>query len=135
MSLITVDLRDRKQLYEQIIDNVKRLVLTGEMKPDDRLPSVRALAKEIGINPNTIQKAYTELERDGVIVTMQGRGSVICAAQNDLRDEHREALVRKMAYLASEMKASGMNEDDFIGCARRGYEMTGKDNEKGGATI
>ena len=57
MSLITVDLRDRKQLYEQLVDNIKNLILIGELKADDKLPSVRSLARELGINPNTIQKA------------------------------------------------------------------------------
>ena len=69
MSLITVDLRDRKQLYEQLVDNIKNLILIGELKADDKLPSVRSLARELGINPNTIQKAYSELERCGVILT------------------------------------------------------------------
>ena len=77
MGLITVDLRDRKQLYEQLIDNVKNLILMGELSPDEKLPSVRSLARELGINPNTIQKAYAELERQGVIITLPGRGSVV----------------------------------------------------------
>ena len=126
MSLITVDLRDRKQLYEQITDNIKNLILAGDMKPDDKLPSVRSLAKELGINPNTIQKAYSELERGGIIVTMQGRGSIVCAAQNDLQTENRARLVKKMAALAFEMRAAGMNAEDFVEAARQGYDITEK---------
>ena len=60
MSLITIDYRDRKLIYEQLIDNIKELILRGDLKKDDFLPSVRSLAKELGINPNTIQKAYAE---------------------------------------------------------------------------
>ena len=70
MQYITVDLRDRKQLYEQLIDNIRKLILSGEIGAGEKLPSVRALAKELCINPNTIQKAYNELERQGVILTL-----------------------------------------------------------------
>jgi len=61
MGLITVDVKDRKLIYEQLIDNIKDLILEGLLRPEEFLPSVRSLAKELGINPNTIQKAYAEL--------------------------------------------------------------------------
>lgn len=118
MSLITVDLRDRKQLYEQIIDNVKNLILTGELKPDDKLPSVRSLAKELGINPNTIQKAYAELEREGIIMTLTGRGSMILADKKNLAGEQKEKLIEKMKLLAIEMEAAEMTEEEFVEYAR-----------------
>ena len=70
MGLITIDYRDRKLIYEQLVDNVKLLVLRGDLKKNDFLPSVRSLAKELGINPNTIQKAYAELERQGIIASI-----------------------------------------------------------------
>ena len=86
MGLITVDLRDRKQLYEQLIDNVKDLILEGLIQPEEFLPSVRSLARELGINPNTIQKAYAELERQGVIVSLPGRGSMVTSDVNVVRE-------------------------------------------------
>ena len=125
MSLITVDLRDRKQLYEQLIDNVKNLILSGELSADDKLPSVRSLAKELGINPNTIQKAYTELERQGIIMTLQGRGSMILADKNSLADEKIEMLKEKLAAVAAEMRAAGIDEDIFIGFAKKAFGMAG----------
>lgn len=125
MSLITVDFRDRKQLYEQIVENVKKLVLSGEMKRDDKLPSVRALAKELAVNPNTIQKAYSELEKSGVIVTMQGRGSIVLADSDVLRDEKREKLIAKMVALATEMKLSGISEKEFTEAAATGWQRSG----------
>lgn len=130
MSLITVDLRSRKQLYEQIIDSVKNLILTGDMKADDKLPSVRSLAKELGINPNTIQKAYTELERSGVIVTMAGRGSIICTDKSNLRGDARDKLIAKMASLASEMRIAGMTEADFTGAASVAWNSIGTTEER-----
>ena len=64
-------------IYEQLIQNVTRLVEAGVLKPHDRLPSVRALAAELGVNPNTVAKAYQELERTGIIYSVPGRGSFI----------------------------------------------------------
>jgi len=125
LSLITVDLRDRKQLYEQLIDNVKNLILSGELSADDKLPSVRSLAKELGINPNTIQKAYTELERQGIIMTLQGRGSMILADKNSLADEKIEMLKEKLAAVAAEMRAAGIDEEKFIGFAKKAFGMAG----------
>lgn len=125
MSLITVDLRDRKQLYEQLVDNIKNLILTGELQPDDKLPSVRSLAKELGINPNTIQKAYSELERQGVIMSLQGRGSIILADKKGLRGEQYEKLVEKMRAIAYEMKSSGISEAEFVEAAGLAYRKIG----------
>ena len=125
MSLITVDLRDRKQLYEQIIANVKDLILSGELKADDKLPSVRSLAKELGINPNTIQKAYTELERQGIIMTLQGRGSMVLADKSSLADERVESLKTKLTEIAAEMITAGIDEEAFAEIAKIAYRKAG----------
>ncbi len=121
MQLITVDLRDRKQLYEQIIDNIKDLILRGELKEDDKLPSVRSLAKDLGINPNTIQKAYAELERQGVIKTLQGRGSIVFTSKGSLTDEKLDELVLAMADLARQMQSVGVSEEEFLEKAKLAY--------------
>lgn len=125
LSLITVDLRDRKQLYEQIIDNIKNLVLAGELSADDKLPSVRSLAKELGINPNTIQKAYSELERQGIIVTLPGRGSMILTDKNSLRGEQLDSLTEKLSSIAAEMQTAGVSEEEFVETARSAYRKAG----------
>ena len=125
MSLITVDLRDRKQLYEQLIDNIKGLILSGDLKKDDKLPSVRSLAKELGINPNTIQKAYTELERCGIIVSMPGRGSMVLAERESLRDEMSGKLENAMTALAREMRESGIDKEEFGRAAEEAWDRTG----------
>ena len=131
MSLITVDLRDRKQLYEQLIDNIKALILSGDLKRDEKLPSVRSLAKELGINPNTIQKAYTELERCGIIVSMPGRGSMVLAERDSLRDEMSGKLENTMAALAREMRESGIGREEFVRAAEEAWDrMGGNQNDQ-----
>ena len=75
--MIQIDPRSSTPIYEQIIQQLKELCLKGIMKPGDKLPSVRELATIIIANPNTVSKAYKELERDGVIETLRGRGTYI----------------------------------------------------------
>lgn len=77
MSKITIDVKSRTPIFEQLRHNIRELALTGVLAPDEQLPSVRALACELAINPNTIQKAYAELERDGIIYSLPARGSFI----------------------------------------------------------
>ncbi len=79
--MFTIDYRDKRPIYEQIVEKVRRLILRGVLKKDDAMPSVRSLALELSINPNTIQKAYQELERMGYIYTVKGRGSFIKDSQ------------------------------------------------------
>lgn len=73
--MIGLNYRDSRPIYEQIKDNYKRLILSGGICPDEKLPSVRELASQLAINPNTIQRAYRELESEGYIYTVAGKGS------------------------------------------------------------
>ncbi|MBQ2120037.1 MAG: GntR family transcriptional regulator, partial [Peptococcaceae bacterium] len=83
--MILIDYKSRKPIYEQIIENMKQLVVSGALKRDEQIPSVRQLAQELAINPNTIQKAYAELERQGVIYSLKGRGSFVGSSLQELR--------------------------------------------------
>lgn len=121
MSIISVDMRARKPLGDQLTDNIKELILTEELKPDDKLPSVRSLARELGINPNTIQKAYSELERCGIIMTLPGRGSIVLADKSSLRGEKTEQLSKSLLALAKEAKAAGISGDEFVSSARKAW--------------
>lgn len=114
-------MRARKPLGDQLTDNIKELILTEELKPDDKLPSVRSLARELGINPNTIQKAYSELERCGIIMTLPGRGSIVLADKSSLRGEKTEQLSKSLIALAKEAKAAGISEGEFVSSARKAW--------------
>lgn len=81
-------------IYRQIFDQVRQAVAGGTMRPGDRLPSVRDLAVELAVNPNTIAKAYQELEREGVIETPRGRGSFISAQTPELTENERSERLR-----------------------------------------
>lgn len=85
--MIILDYSDKRPIYEQIVEHFQMLIVNGIMEADERLPSVRALAVELSINPNTIQRAYTELEREGFIYSVKGRGNFV---------KRDEALFRKL---------------------------------------
>ena len=113
MGLITIDYRDRKLIYEQLVDNVKELILRGDLKRDDFLPSVRSLAKELGINPNTIQKAYQELERQGVVTSAQGRGVFVSEDTPGYSHQEMNAWCAQLARLITEMRFRGVPEEEI----------------------
>lgn len=92
MSLIVLNYRDSKPIYGQIGDGFRKLILSGVMPAGEKLPSVRELATELAINPNTIQRAYRELESEGFIYSIAGKGS-FAAALTEVADTRRETLL------------------------------------------
>jgi GntR family transcriptional regulator len=76
--MVQLDYRDARPIYSQIVENFRSQIVTGILLPGDKLPSVRELAGELTINPNTIQRAYRELEMDGWIASVAGKGSFVC---------------------------------------------------------
>lgn len=113
--MIILDFKDTRPIYEQVVEKFKLLILKGVLQRDEQMPSVRSLAVELSINPNTIQKAYAELERQGYIYTIKGRGNFI-GDSSQLLDERKEELKKKMLFLYKEGRELGMNKADFISC-------------------
>lgn len=108
--MFQLDLKSRKSIYEQIVDNVKELIITGILKNEEKIPSVRELSKTLTVNPNTIQKAYRELEYQGYIYTVSGLGTFVASPAELPIDEKR----------VSEVKANireNMKELLYIGCS------------------
>jgi len=111
-----IDLKSRKAIYAQIIDNFKRLIITGALNPDDKVPSIRDLAQSITVNPNTVQKAYRELESHGYFYTVLGQGSFIAtveAAQGKLTPEV-DALYAQLTNIVQELKFRGQDETKIV---------------------
>ena len=115
--MFDLDPMDRMPLYEQIQAQIARHVMHGLLKEGDQLPSVRQLALDVGINPNTVQKAYRELERRGLIVSVAGRGSFI-AADNVLKEQLREASAEKLREAIRIACAAGLSEEDILSIVR-----------------
>lgn len=113
--MIILDYKDTRPIYEQVVEKFKLLILKGVLQRDEQMPSVRSLAVELSINPNTIQKAYAELERQGYIYAVKGRGNFISDNKN-LLDERKEELKKRMIFLYKEGLELGMKKEDFIEC-------------------
>lgn len=112
-TMIVLDLKDASPLYEQIVERFKHLILCGALPEDEKLPSVRNLAMELSINPNTIQKAYGELEREGFIYSVKGRGNFV-AANSSLKEAKKEELKTQILALVKEGEAIGLTREDII---------------------
>lgn len=113
MSIIFVDVKSRIPIYEQIVGSVRDAVLKGMLMPDDPLPSVRGLASELAINPNTIQKAYTELEKSKIIYTVPGRGSFISSDTKAIEAEHVEKLLSELRATLKEAQSLGVDKESI----------------------
>ena len=119
MSVISVDFRSRTPIFEQIVASVENLVLRGIMKPDEQLPSVRALSAELGINPNTIQKAYSELERRGIIYSAATRGSFVNSDTAALREKNKEQLLAKLEESIRDAKTKSVTKEEILSLAEK----------------
>lgn len=105
--MIILDYRDTRPLYEQIVDKFQMLILSGALEPNSRMPSVRSLAVELSINPNTIQRAYSELERTGFLYTVKGKGNYV-ACSDSLKDVRKQEILEKLRDLKKEALSMGM---------------------------
>ena len=86
--MFDIDLMSRTPIYEQLYRRVIELIMKGILQEQDKLPSVRSLATDLGVNPNTVAKAYTLLERDGIIYSLAGRGSFVAKPDTLFAQEH-----------------------------------------------
>ena len=110
--MIHLDYRDSRPIYQQVKDNLRRMMVTGVLNAGDKLPSVRALAGQLSINPNTIQRAYAELEAEGYVVSVTGKGNFV--AEGDTQNQaRRQELLAKMRPMMEELKALGMTAEEF----------------------
>jgi GntR family transcriptional regulator len=119
--MISLNYRDARPIYEQIKDGLKKLIVTGALTANEKLPSVRSLATQLSINPNTIQRAYNELESEGYIYSIPGKGSF--AAQDVGGDEKKkQELKEKLRELAAELRYLGVSQEELLALIREESE-------------
>ena len=110
----TCDTTSRTPIYRQLIDQVRRAVARGNLQPGDRLPSVRQLSRDLVVNPNTVARAYTELEREGTLVTQQGRGVFVAEFGSDLtKKARRKQLGEQLDLLFVEAVHLGFTAEEL----------------------
>ena len=110
--MIQLNYRDARPIYEQVKDGLRHLVVTGALQAGDKLPSVRALASSLAINPNTIQRAYESLEREGFLYTVAGKGS-FAAPQADVNADRRARLLEQFDASAAELLFLGLTAGEL----------------------
>jgi len=109
--LIHLDYRDARPIYAQIIDNYKAQITSGILEAGERLPSVRELATQLAINPNTIQRAYRELELQGWIVSVPGKGSFVCEAATS---HQQQQLLEAFDQITTQLLSLGISQKVLI---------------------
>lgn len=118
--MIIIDYRDRRPIYEQIVERFQELILKNILEPDSQLPSVRNLAMDLSINPNTTQRAYAELERQGYIYSVQGKGSFV--AENDrLVLKKKEEILDEATRLIRTAKEYGIKKNEITNVIENEY--------------
>ena len=110
--MVHLDYRDARPIYSQIIDGFREQIAAGILQPGEKLPSVRDLATELAINPNTIQRAYRQLELEGWIVSMQGKGSFV-SGEMSIRQRESDRLLAEFDKLVSQLERSGVTREEL----------------------
>ena len=126
--MIILDYKDRRPIYEQVVSKLEELMLLGAMKENEPLPSVRSFAMELSINPNTIQRAYAELERQGYIYSIKGKGSFV-ADNGHVKEAGRQEVLQRQVDLAKEACALGVTKEQLWEQIVRIYEENETERE------
>lgn len=121
-SMIQVDIRSRVPIYEQLYENIRRLILEDIIQEDEQLPSIRELASHLTVNPNTIQKAFKQLEQDGYIYSVKGRGNFAKKLEKQLKIQEIEGVIEKLQTVAKEAILLDMKKETLIECIHKAYE-------------
>lgn len=120
--MLEVDKFSRVPIYEQIIAEIERMILSGELSPKDALPSVRQLSVELSVNPNTLQKAYTELESRGLCFSVPGSGRYVSEKAPDILRAQKRSGLSEIERMARELRECGIEKDEVIAAVNKAYE-------------
>ena len=127
--MLVIDKFSRKPIYEQIIEGIEREILTGILAEREQLPSIRELSVKLGINPNTIAKAFLELDRAGVIISSQGRGCFVAADAIERIQERFIPKIAEIRTLAAELASAGIDEKTVQTAVHAAYEENFRKDE------
>ena len=124
--MFKIDNQSREAVYEQVVSQVEKYVLSGILVGGDKLPSVRKLSVELNVNPNTVQRAYTELERSGVIVTAPGRGAFVSDSGSAvLRESRRFQYLKKLDEVLAMLKISKVTKKQILEIVEEAFKEGG----------
>ena len=113
MGMIHLDYRDARPIYEQVKDGLRRLMVTGVLQGGDKLPSVRQLATQLTVNPNTVARAYSELEAEGFVCTVGGKGTFV-AEGREQNDGRKRELTERLVPILQELRDLGLTQEELL---------------------
>ena len=123
--MVHLDYRDARPIYIQIVDGFRKQILAGALQPGEKLPSVRELAGELSINPNTIQRAYREMEAAGYIQTIPGKGCFVAEDAKQLLGSYKRKQLEQLEQKVHEWKLAGIPLQEIEQCIRQAYQKEG----------
>lgn len=126
--MFDIQLSGKAPIYEQLYNGIAQLIASGRLSPDERLPAVREVAKHLGINPNTVQKAYSQLEQAGLIYSMPAKGSYV-SPQTRAAEIFRAEAIRRLTAGLSDAKKCGVTLGEAVETANRIWSDDGKGGE------
>ena len=124
--MLIIDKFSRKPIYEQIVEGIEKEIMMGILREREQIPSIRELSALLGVNPNTIQKAFQELDRNGIIVSGQGRGCFVADHATLKIKEKLSVKITEIESIALELARAGIEEEKLISAIRRAYETIQK---------
>ena len=110
--MILLDYRDKRRIYEQVVEKLERLIVGGALEPDAKMPSVRSMGVELAVNPNTIQRAYNQLEQEGYLYTVSGRGSFV-APESEWREGKKKKMLDEWRQVTERAKEAGLGAEEL----------------------
>ena len=110
--MILLDYRDKRPIYEQVVEKLERLIVGGALEPDAKMPSVRSMGVELAVNPNTIQRAYNQLEQEGYLYTVSGRGSFV-APESEWREGKKKKKLDEWRQVTERAKEAGLGAEEL----------------------
>lgn len=125
--MIVLDYRDKRPIYEQVVEKMKHLIACGGLESNSKLPSVRTLAMELSVNPNTIQRAYAQLEQDGYIYTIIGRGNYV-TDRSEWQTGRFQSIKQDFKELLQNAHDAGMPKDELLELVNSIYKDSKEDS-------
>ncbi len=127
--MILINYKDRRPIYEQIVEGITELIRKRIFEPGEQLPSVRSLAMELSLNPNTVQRAYAELEQKGIIYCVKGKGNFV-ADDSEIQENQTKELAGELQRLAQKAQQLGMKDIQWQQMAKQAWCQTEQERRK-----
>lgn len=111
--MILLDYRDKRPIYEQVVEKLEKLIMGGALEADSKMPSVRAMGIDLAVNPNTVQRAYNQLEKEGYLYTVSGRGSFV-APESEWREGKKKKILEEWRLVTEGAREAGLTREQMM---------------------